>query len=51
METEVRKAHIGASKKCRPDQQSYGSHCDVKGPANDQKNHQRDQNMGGTTQE
>ena len=51
METEVRKAHIGASNKGRSDQQSYGSHCGVKGPANDHKNPQRDQNMVGTNQE
>ena len=51
MAHEVRKYHIEAPKKSRRDQQSYGSQYGGKGTANDQKNQQRNQNMGGTTQE
>ena len=51
MAPEVRKYHIEVSKKGRPDQQSYGSQYGGKVPTNNQKNQQRDQNMGGTTQE
>ena len=51
MASEVRKAHIEASKKGIPYQQRYGSQCGGKVPANDQQNQQRNQNMGGTNQE
>ena len=51
MVPEVRKSHIEASKNDRLDQQSYRSQYDGKGYANDQKNQQRNQNMGCTTQE
>ena len=51
MTPEVRKVHIEASNKGRPDQKIYGSQYFGKVPANDQKNKQRNQKMGGTTQE
>ena len=51
MVPEVRESHIEASKKGRPDQQSYGNHYDGKGAANDQQDQQRNQMMGCTTQE
>ena len=50
MAPEVRKSHIEASKKGRPDQQSYGSQYGRKGPDNDNQNQKRNQNIGGTTQ-
>ena len=48
MAPEVRKSHIEASKKGRPYQQSYVFQYYDKGSVNDQKNHQRNQKMGGT---
>ena len=51
MAPDVRKLHIEGSKKGRQYQQIYGSQHDVKLPANDHKNQQRNKKMGGTTQE
>ena len=51
MAPDVRKPHIEGSKKGRQYQQIYGSQHDVKLPANDHKNQQRNKKMGGTTQE
>ena len=51
MAPEVGKFHIESSKKGRSYQQRYKVQYGGKGPTNDQKNQQWDQNMGGTTQE
>ena len=48
---ELRKYHIEASNKCRPDHQSYVNQYGSKGPTNDHQNHKINQKMGGTTQE
>ena len=46
MAPEAIKNHIEASKKGRPEKNSYGSQYGGKGPTNDQQNEQNNQNMG-----